>query len=81
MKLDEIAEFSTMEKRKSNKDSEEMVLIFDFREIGLLLGLLCSILSPPKAHAADAHIGLCFIIKSPSVRLVPGDRWRPFRRK
>jgi hypothetical protein len=38
MKIDEIAEFSTMEKRKSNKDSEDMVLIFDFREIGLLLG-------------------------------------------
>ena len=68
-------------KRKSNKDSEDMVLISNFAEIGLLLGLLCSILSPPKADAADAHIGLCFIIKSPSVRLVPADGWRPFRRK
>ena len=26
----------------------------------------------PQVHAADANIGVCFIIRSPSARLIPG---------
>ena len=33
----------------------------------------------PKVHAADANIGVCFIIRSPSARLIPGVRCHPFR--
>jgi hypothetical protein len=36
---------------------------------------------PPQRHAADANIGLCFIIGRPIARLIPGVRCHPFRRE